>query len=34
VEVVAGRSSALSSYLDSEIEKWGALVKSTGAKPQ
>jgi tripartite-type tricarboxylate transporter receptor subunit TctC len=34
VEVIGGSPEELASYLRSEIAKWGALVKSTGAKPE
>lgn len=34
VEVVDGSPQALHGYLRSETAKWGALVKSTGARPQ
>jgi tripartite-type tricarboxylate transporter receptor subunit TctC len=34
VEVIGGSPGELSNYLKSETAKWGALVKSTGAKPE
>lgn len=34
VEVIAGSADDLAKYLQSETTKWGALVKSTGAKPE
>jgi len=34
VEVIGGSPAELGNYLKSETAKWGALVKSTGAKPE